>query len=79
MNQYLIRTGVGCYFQSYNTMIACADRQGNITLDADNWDYSKTTLKYLRVFLDLMRSPAIYSKDVRQAISNGTIALTNLN
>ena len=49
-NQFIIRGGNKIIFQSYNSTIAVVDN-GSITLGAD-WDYSRTTLKYLYVFLD---------------------------
>ena len=38
-------------FQSYNSRIAKIDRNGTLEL-SKKWDYSKTTLKHLYVFLD---------------------------
>lgn len=39
------------YFQSYETIIAKI-KDGKISVDRQSWDYSKTTSKYLNVFLD---------------------------
>ena len=49
-NQFIIRGGNKIIFQSYDSTIAVVDN-GSITLGAD-WDYSRTTLKYLYTFLD---------------------------
>jgi hypothetical protein len=39
-------------FQSYKTKIAVIEKGGNkLTLDENALDYSKTTLKYLKIFL----------------------------
>lgn len=38
------------YFQSYKTIIAKIEG-GKLSVDRQSWDYSRTTLKYLDVFL----------------------------
>jgi len=54
-NQYEIRARINkktkVYFQSYNTIICEVEEGGNIVLDKNYWDYSRTTLKYLKQFL----------------------------
>jgi len=37
-NQFIIYTDDGCYFQSYNTVIAFRGDDGAIKLDCDSWD-----------------------------------------
>ena len=49
-NQFLIKGQSGITFQSYKSTIANIDRNGDLTLFAD-WDYSKTTLKHLYLFI----------------------------
>lgn len=49
-NQFIIRGENGVTFQSYKSTIANIDSNGNLTLFSD-WDYSKTTLKHLYLFL----------------------------
>lgn len=49
-NQFLINRKDGLYFQSYNSMIAKITNNGVLQLGED-WDYSKTTLKHLYMFL----------------------------
>ena len=44
-NQFIIFTEEGVYFQSYNSVIAFKDNQGNVFLDHATWDYSRTTGK----------------------------------
>ena len=39
------------YFQSYKTIIAKIEG-GKLGVDRQSWDYSRTTSKYLNVFLD---------------------------
>lgn len=54
-NQFIIEGDEGVTFQSYESTIATIDRQGKLTLFTD-WDYSKTTLKHLYLFLNDYRS-----------------------
>ena len=49
-NQYIIEFNTELYFQSYDTLIAKIENNGEITL-SDDWNYSRTTSKYLYKFL----------------------------
>lgn len=49
-NQFLINGKDGLYFQSYNSMIAKITNDGVLQLGYD-WDYSRTTMKHLYLFL----------------------------
>jgi len=49
-NQFLIIDKGVKYFQSYDSMIAKIEH-GTLTLGMD-WDYSKTTLKHLYLFIN---------------------------
>lgn len=73
-NQFRIYTNDGVYFQSYRTLIAFRSNDGTIILDADSWDYSRTTLKYLHQFLHTASK-----KEVEKAIKGGVYKLANLN
>lgn len=76
-NQFEIRTDKGVYFQSYNSIIAFNGYyfggKKQIFLDSYYWDYSRTTSKYRNIFLDMT------TNEVKKAIKEGTIKLTNLN
>ncbi len=50
-NQFEIRTNKGVYFQSYDSIIAFWDNKGQIFLDSNYWDYSRTTGRYRNQFL----------------------------
>lgn len=56
-NQFVIEyqlndTLVSC-FQSYTSLIAIYDRYTEkLYINADMWDYSKTTLKHLKMFIN---------------------------
>jgi len=70
--QYVIDHEKSIYFQSFNSIIA-AKIKGKIFLDAEKWNYSKTTGKYRNLFLneDI--------KTTREKIASGEYKLINLN
>ena len=67
------------YFQSYDSMIAkFTTKNQKLYLDKTYWDYSITTLKYLKEFL--YNFIGYVSKDeIKNMIKNKEIILTNLN
>ena len=72
-NQFIIYTSEGRYFQSYDSIIAFKDNEGNVTLDLYDWNYSRTTGKYRIEFL------GEYIADTRAKIESGEYKLENLN
>lgn len=70
MNHFIIHTPEGKYLQSYDSIIAFEDLEGNITLGVD-WDYSKTTREYRNQWLGMT------SKELKEKIENGTIKIDN--
>jgi len=81
-NQYEIRTrtnkGTRVMFQSYNTIICEVNEGGNIYLDCEYWNYSRTTVKYLKIFLSgFVGSLSI--DDIKGGITLGKFKLKNLN
>lgn len=65
-------------FQSYKSTIAIKTRwedETRIELDETHWDYSVTTLKYLKEFLQTYDS----KKEIEQKIASGLYKLANLN
>ena len=71
-NQFIIYTSEGKYFQSYESVIAFKDNEGNVTLDDYTWDYSRTTGKYRNEFL------GEYIADTRAKIESGEYKLADL-
>ena len=71
------------FFQSYKSVIAKLHlnkkRECAVYLDSEDWDYSRTTLKYLRVFLNDYIGFDGFTKDIRDNIEKGLYKLTNLN
>ena len=72
-NQFLIYAPNGVYFQSYDSVIAFRDHNGNIFLDENKWDYSMTTGKYRNIFLHEDK------RATEKKIKEGRYTLTNLN
>jgi len=72
-NQFEITTNEGRFFKSYNSVIAFKPNVGAIQLDANKWDYSKTTGKYRNIFLGEDK------KETERKIKTGIYILTNLN
>ena len=71
-NQFIINDNEGLHFQSYRTHIATI-ASGVVSLNANMWDYSKTTSKYLYQFLRQNGWYEIKGKqDVLRLIKNGT-------
>lgn len=51
-NQFIIKDNQNNYFQSYDSLVAIYNREKEkLTLGKD-WNYSKTTLKHLYIFID---------------------------
>ena len=73
-NQFLINHGSIMVFQSYNSAIAKKEN-GVITLDPDYWDYSVTTLRYLKIFLNTTAS----KKVIQERIDSGEYLTADLN
>lgn len=76
-NQFLITIntdkGTKRIFQSYKTIIAVMDEDGNVTLDKNKWDYSPTTSRYRNQFLREKTA------ETRRKINSGVYTLANLN
>jgi len=72
-NQFIIYTEEGVYFQSYRSTIAFKPRHGKIQLDENKCDYSRTTGKYLNMFLGEKKA------DIQRKINNGLYELIDLN
>ncbi len=76
-NQFIIETPQFYIFQSYDSIIAKKERgfQGKVILDPYYWDYSRTTLKYLRDFIGVNLS----KKEIQSYIDQGIYKTRNLN
>ena len=73
-NQFVISTKNGLYFQSYETLIAFKPNSGDSPVVTSAWNYSATTLRYLKQFLGLN---GYSKKDIEKMIQAGSIILDN--
>ena len=51
-NQFIIKAEKHIYFQSYDSLIAVYDREKSVLILGRDWNYSKTTMKHLYIFID---------------------------
>lgn len=73
-NQFIIDNGNKTVFQSYNTIVAI-EENGKVTLDSNALEYSNTTLKYLKQFLNTSES----KKSLYEKIESGFYPTSDLN
>ena len=72
VNQFVITTENGVFFQSYDSMI-CKYVNGQVYV-TPLWDYSNTTRKHFYIFLrDYCRMGRMLKNDILDAIRNGSI------
>lgn len=71
VNQYIISDDTSVIFQSYDTTIAIFSN--HVMTVGGFWDYSKTTSKYLYIFLSAMIGGKWNRKEVLNAIKDGYI------
>ena len=73
-NQFIIDNGNKTIFQSYQTIVAVKEN-GKVTLDSNALEYSSTTLKYLKQFLNTNETKkSLYAK-----IESGFYNTSDLN
>lgn len=73
-NQFIIESGNKIIFQSYKTIVA-VEENGKFTLDSKALEYSNTTLKYLKQFLNTNES----KKALHAKIESGFYSTSDLN
>ena len=73
-NQFIIERDTKTVFQSYNTIVAIKEN-GNVILDSNALEYSNTTLKYLKQFLNTNES----KKSLYEKIESGFYTTSDLN
>lgn len=82
VNQFVIMTTSGFTFQSYNSRICSFDVNSGELFFGPDWNYSRTTTKYLVQFLRvyvpdwyarLIAGKRSFSANVQQAIVNNTV------
>ena len=68
-NQYIIYDNGDVIFQSYRSTIAIVS-DNKVILGCD-WDYSRTTMKYLKMFLESTIGGYWNKSEILNAIKNG--------
>ena len=76
--QLMLHDGNTTVFQSYNSIIARSDN-GSVTLDSKALDYSRTTSKYLYIFLRQCGWGVHNKAEVQDKIKTGTFKTEDLN
>lgn len=71
-NQFIISDNGSTVFQSYQTTIAKIEN-GQVYLDVNSWDYSKTTGRYRNLFLGEKKAETL------KKIESGEYKLIDLN
>ena len=74
-NQFLFYINDKTYLQSYDSVVACKD--GGIPILYKDWDYSKTTMKYVNRFLSDMFNKRITKRDINKMAKEGKIIIKN--
>ena len=76
VNQFVIEDGSKTWFQSYDSIIIEIDRESQKMTVGRDWDYSRTTTKYLKIFLNeemawSSKEVEEFKKKLRKAQSSG--------
>ena len=74
-NQFEIKTDNGFYFQSYASV--CAHIKRDEVILSKNWNYSQTTLKYVKQFLNGHGVMVDTKGSIQSLIDNGKINLVD--
>lgn len=75
-NQIVISYNGVTTFESYGTPICDVTDKGKVFLNKTFWDYSRTTLKHLYIFLRQQGYNVRSKKDVEKRIANGEFKLS---
>lgn len=75
-NQLLLHIDGKTYLQSYDSVVACKS-DGEIPILYEDWDYSRTTMKYVNKFLSDVFNKHITKKDIDKMVKQGKIIIKN--
>ena len=73
-NQFLFYIDEKTYLQSYNSVVACKS-VGEAPILYKDWDYSRTTMKYVGRFLSEVFNRHITKKDIIKMSKEGKIII----
>ena len=75
-NQFLLYVDEKVFLQSYDSVVACKS-DGEIPILYKNWNYSRTTMKYVSRFLSDVFNRHITKKDIDKMAKEGKIIIKN--
>ena len=75
-NQLLLHIDGSVYLQSYESVVACKS-VGEMPILYKDWDYSRTTMKYVSKFLSNVFNKHIMKKDIDKMAKEGKIIIKN--
>ena len=75
-NQFLIYIDEKTYLQSYDSVVACKS-VGEVPILYKDWDYSRTTMKYVNRFLSDVFNRHITKKDIDKMVKGGKVIIKN--
>ena len=75
-NQLLLHIDGKTYLQSYDSVVACKS-DGEIPILYKDWDYSRTTMKYVNKFLSDVFNKHITKKDIDKMLKEGKVIIKN--
>ena len=75
-NQFLVHIKDKTYLQSYKSVVACKS-VGEVPILYKDWDYSRTTMKYVNKFLSDVFNRHIMKKDIDKMAKEGKIIIKN--
>ena len=75
-NQFLFYVEDKTYLQSYDSVVACKS-VGEVPILYKDWDYSRTTMKYVNKFLSEVFNRHVTKKDIDKMAKEGKIIIKN--
>ena len=75
-NQFLFYIDEKTYLQSYESVVACKS-VGEAAILYKDWDYSRTTMKYVSKFLSDVFNKHITKKDIIKMAKEGKVIIKN--
>ena len=75
-NQFLFYVDEKTYLQSYESVVACKS-VGEAPILYKDWDYSRTTMKYVSKFLSDVFNKHITKKDIIKMVKEGKVIIKN--
>ena len=75
-NQFLFYMDGKVFLQSYDSVVACKS-VGEAPILYKDWDYSRTTMKYVNKFLSDVFNKHITKKDIDKMAKEGKVIIKN--